>query len=171
MKKTFLIGDMHLGHANIIKYENRPFLTVEEMDDTIIKNWINVVGEEDLVFVLGDVSFYDNQKTTQIINELPGFKILILGNHDGSRSAKVWREIGFKEVYKYPILFEEFYILSHEPVYLNSNMPYVNIHGHIHSKKLRITNSEVDQFINVSVECIHYTPIDFNVIKNKILGK
>jgi calcineurin-like phosphoesterase family protein len=53
--------------------------------------------------------------------------------------------------------------MSHEPVYLNINMPYINIHGHLHSKKM-----EGIQFVNVSVENWNYTPID---IKTIIQGK
>ena len=44
MSKTFLTADLHLGHENIIKYENRPFPDKEAMDAAIIKNWNNVVS-------------------------------------------------------------------------------------------------------------------------------
>lgn len=171
-RKTFLIADTHFGHANIIKYENRPFENVEDMDKLIIENWNKVVQKNDLVFVLGDVSLYNKDKTIQIIQELSGQKTLILGNHDKSRSPTFWRSVGFTEVYKYPIIFKNFYILSHEPIYLNSNMPYMNIHGHIHSKKVVSLEEDkkIQQFFNVSVENINYTPINFNFIKNLSRG-
>ena len=50
----YYIGDMHLGHENVIKYDNRPFATIEEMDATLIDNWNRVVTEEDHVYILGD---------------------------------------------------------------------------------------------------------------------
>lgn len=57
MSKVYLISDMHFGHPNIIKYENRPFSSVEEMDAAIMNNWNATVGKDDKVFILGDVSF------------------------------------------------------------------------------------------------------------------
>ncbi len=93
-------------------------------------------------------------------------KTLIIGNHDKDRSVAWWRETGFNEVYQYPIIYNDFFILSHEPVYLNENMPYANIHGHIHHLKYADR-----QFFNVSVECIDYTPISFEKVKESIIGK
>lgn len=163
MGNTFIISDMHFGHKNIISYENRPFNNVDEMDKAIIDNWNKTVTTEDTVFILGDVSFYNKDKTKEIVSSLKGKKILILGNHDKAKTSTWWKETGFEEVISYPIILDEFYILSHEPVYLSKNMPYANIHGHIHHLKY-----EDIQYFNVSVECINYTPIDFNSIKETI---
>ncbi|MBC8061180.1 MAG: metallophosphoesterase [Clostridiaceae bacterium] len=160
MQKVFMISDMHFGDENIIKYENRPFENAKEMDDRIIENWNNTVSNNDKVFVLGDVSFYNKEKTTEIIKRLNGYKFLVIGNHDEGNTVSWWKEIGFDEVSRYPIIYNKFYILSHEPLYLNENMPYANIHGRIHKLKY-----DSKQFFNVSVECINYTPIDFENIK------
>ena len=51
---VFIIADAHLFHKNIINYCGRPFENVEEMNNTIIKNWNRVVGKHDIVYVLGD---------------------------------------------------------------------------------------------------------------------
>ncbi len=75
-----------------------------------------------------------------------------------------WKNVGFDEVIEYPIIYNGFHILSHEPMYLNENMPYMNIHGHIHNLKY-----ESKQFFNVSVECIDYIPISFEKIKEGIV--
>ena len=56
MSKYFFIADTHFGHSEIMNYENRPFSSVEEMDNTIISNWNSVVSDNDKVFVLGDLS-------------------------------------------------------------------------------------------------------------------
>ncbi|WFD08988.1 phosphoesterase [Tepidibacter hydrothermalis] len=166
MQDIYFISDMHFGHSNIIKYENRPFKNIKEMDATIIKNWNSVVKKDDKVFVLGDISFYDKEKTAEIIYSLNGYKVLILGNHDNERSLHWWKSVGFDEVINYSIIYNDFYILSHEPMYLNDNMPYMNIHGHIHNLKY-----ESKQFFNVSVECIDYTPISFEKIKEDVVSK
>lgn len=162
--KIFMISDMHFGHQNIIEYENRPFENADQMTRTLIKNWNKVVQRDDEVFYLGDVSFRGKASTTQMVQQLNGIKTLILGNHDRSKSVKWWKDVGFQEVSKYPIIVGEFYILSHEPVYLTEAMPYANIHGHIHHLKY-----DNKQYFNVSVECVDYTPMNFEDIKKEIM--
>lgn len=56
-QNIFFTSDTHFWHENIIKFCNRPFSSVEEMNDTIIENWNKVVGENDIVFHLGDFVF------------------------------------------------------------------------------------------------------------------
>lgn len=80
--KIFLIGDTHFMHRNIIKYCNRPFKDVEEMTETLIKNWNSVVGKNDIVYVVGDFALCGKAKIIEIGNQLNGRKRLILGNHD-----------------------------------------------------------------------------------------
>jgi calcineurin-like phosphoesterase family protein len=158
----WLIADPHFGHSAIIDYESRPFKNIEEMDDTIIKNWNELVKNKDKIYLLGDFCFhYGKEKTIALIKRLHGYKILIIGNHDYNRSNSWWSEVGFSEVSRYPILVDDFYIFSHQPCYLNQNMPYINIHGHMHGTKM-IGN----KYISVSVEQINYKPIDFDNIKN-----
>jgi len=160
--KTFFIADHHFGHKNIIKYETRPFKSVDEMDSHMIEKWNSVVGKNDKVFVLGDVSIYGREKTKEIIEQLNGFKILILGNHDKGRTITWWKDVGFNRVIEFPIIYNEFYMLSHEPLYMNENMPYINIHGHLHSKVIE------GQYFNVGVERIDYTPIRLQEIKYEL---
>lgn len=161
MARTFLISDTHISHKNIIQYESRPFTDLYHMEQTIIKNWNNIVSKEDKVFHLGDVCFGNKESVRNFISQLNGKKYLIMGNHDKSHSVKWWLEAGFDWVSRYSIIYKYFYILSHEPIYINSCMPYINCHGHIHSNRF-----DSKQFVNCSVECIDYTPIDFEEIKN-----
>ena len=160
--KTFFIADHHFGHENIIKYEDRPFESVEEMDSYMIERWNRVVKKGDKVFVLGDFSIYGKEKTREIVDQLNGYKILIMGNHDKGRTLTWWKERGFLRVIEYPIIFNEFYMLSHEPLYVNDKMPYLNIHGHIHGRVIE------GNYFNVGVERIHYTPITLEEIKEKM---
>lgn len=82
MSKIFYIADTHFGHENIIRHSNLPFSDVVEMDKTIIENWNQRVNEEDTVYILGDFSWYKEEQTLNILNQLSGKKILIKGNHD-----------------------------------------------------------------------------------------
>jgi len=160
--RTFFIADPHFGHRAIIEYENRPFESVEEMDQALIDNWNSVVGKQDKIYLLGDLSFHNDDITTKIIKRLKGIKYLVLGNHDKS-NVKRYYDMGFHRVYDYPIILEEFWMLSHEPLYINANMPYANIFGHVHASKQYTDYS--DQSFCACVERIHYTPIEFNEIK------
>ncbi len=164
--KTFFIADTHFGHKNVIEYENRPFKTIEEMDKQLIDNWNNTVCDDDTVYVLGDFSFYNKKKTREICLYLNGRKILIMGNHDTEKYG-YYIDCGFAEVSRHPVILEDFWILSHEPLYVNSNMPYANIFGHVHNNPLFKDISK--QSFCVSVERINYTPIDFEEIKKAVM--
>lgn len=167
MSKTYLIADLHFGHENIIKYEKRPFENVDEMNKVLINNWNQKVKKRDKVFVLGDVSFLDEEKTKEIVSSLNGYKILILGNHDRDKNINWWYRVGFNEVYKYPIVFDEFIVMSHEPpTYYNQQTPFFYIYGHVHSTELYQTITK--QSACVCVERWNYTPVDIEEIKRLI---
>lgn len=79
---NFYIADMHFGHKNVIRYDNRPFDSIEEMDKAMITLWNETVGDDDVVYILGDFSWYKEEKTAFILGCLKGHKVLIKGNHD-----------------------------------------------------------------------------------------
>ena len=162
MNNTFFIADTHFGDESIIIFENRPFSTSKEMDHAIIHNWNSNVKKEDCVFILGDYSFYDFQGTKTITQKLNGYKILVLGNHDMGLEIDCWKDAGIDEVYKYPIIFNKYFILSHEPIYMSKNMPYINVHGHLHHLTYNDTG-----FFNVCLENINYTPINAETVYQK----
>lgn len=157
MAREWIISDTHFGHKNIIGYENRPFGSVEEMDQAMIDRWNEMVkSPEDIVWHLGDVAMANSARFQEIMAQLRGRKRLIKGNHD-ERPDRWYLDRGFEFVSAYPLLLRGFFWLSHEPLYMNANMPYVNIHGHIHSKRY-----EGEQHINVSVEHLGYRPAMFD---------
>jgi calcineurin-like phosphoesterase family protein len=85
MSKTinyWFTSDTHYGHKNIIKYAERPFQSVEEMDQTMIANWNALVQPDDVVYHLGDFAFTNITRTLRVLEQLKGYKILTFGNHD-----------------------------------------------------------------------------------------
>ena len=54
---NYYTSDLHLGHKNVIKFDNRPYSDVDEMDDCLIKNWNNKVTDNDDVYIVGDFAF------------------------------------------------------------------------------------------------------------------
>lgn len=165
-KKIYFIADTHFGHSNIIKYENRPFHNVNEMDEMMIQYWNDVMKPEYEIFVLGDFSFYGKDRTTDICCRLKGKKTLIMGNHD-KETPEFYLECGFESVSKYPVIYNSFWILSHEPLYVNDNMPYANIFGHVHSNKIYSDYS--NHSFCACVERLHYKPVEFSDIK-RLMG-
>lgn len=166
MNKIWLIADTHFSHKNIISYCNRPFTSTEEMDKEMIKKWNKKVRRDDLVFVLGDFALCGKDKIIEIGKQLNGKKVLILGNHDGA-SIKTYYEAGFELVSKYPIVFDNFCILSHYPAFTNSNNPYVNIFGHVHDDPNYTSFSRCGAC--VSAERIGYEPVDYELVKKRII--
>lgn len=162
---VFFIADTHFGDENIIRYENRPFVRASEMDSFLIKKWNETVSADDKVFLIGDFSSYGFEKSREICQCLNGEKFIVMGNHD-TENEQYYRDCGFSEAIRYPIVYENFWILSHEPLYINKNMPYANIFGHVHGNPIYSDFSE--QSFCVSVERIEYRPISFSEIKRCI---
>ena len=157
MGNVFVCADLHFGHKNIIDYENRPFKSVEEMNVALIKNWNRAVKKEDTVFVLGDVSFLGTEKTADIVSNLNGTKVLIMGHHDHCRSVDAWKHVGFSVVSPWPIIYKQWIVLMHEPpTYFNSNTPYFYVYGHVHGTPDYQDHTEHSAC--VSIERLNYTP-------------
>jgi len=79
----YFTSDWHLSHESIIKFSKRPFGSIEEMDDAIIKNVLSVLKDGDSIYFLGDLS-WRAEATFKFFNQLSGGVSFfwILGNHD-----------------------------------------------------------------------------------------
>lgn len=165
MRNIWVIADTHFFHSNIIKYCNRPFRDKYEMNEALIANWNKVVGKQDPVFMLGDFALSGKDNVINIGKRLNGKKTLIMGNHD-SCSLNTYHEAGFEYVSKYPIIYNDFIIMSHEPLFTNTNFPFFNIYGHVHDD-INFKDFTHNSFC-ASAERINYTPISLERIKEKI---
>lgn len=104
MSQVFFTADLHLGHAKIVELSHRPFNSIEEHDQAIYNNWFKAVNDDDIVWVLGDVSIEGTWKhALDIIRQLPGRKRLMTGNHD-----QVWvgKSDSFRFLKEYQKVFE-----------------------------------------------------------------
>lgn len=157
----YFIADLHFSQQEIIDYESRPFENVDAMNRQLIRNWNGIITEQDEIYVVGDVG------DESLIRQLTGTKYLIKGNHD-MKSNEEYRRCGFSEVYDYPIIIDGFWMISHEPLYVNQNMPYANIFGHVHNSPIYQTYSS--HHYCVSVERTAYKPIAFETIMAAVHG-
>jgi calcineurin-like phosphoesterase family protein len=144
-------SDTHFFHHNIIKYCERPFHDIGHMTDVMVKNYMAHVHADDVVVWVGDVCMRSKTRIDSILETLPGYKILIMGNHDFDHHHKTPILYDFDEVH----LIKTFknFIIAHHP-WWDVPTGWVQIHGHIHNKTTK--NS---QHINVSVEQQDYKPI------------
>jgi calcineurin-like phosphoesterase family protein len=79
---TFFTADHHFGHANIIKYSNRPFDTVQQMDAELIRRWNSVVSHGDMVYYVGDFTLRSWRESLDFIRQLNGSIYFMPGSHD-----------------------------------------------------------------------------------------
>lgn len=131
----YLTSDLHFNHKNIMLYENRPFESVEAMNEGLIKRWNAVVQPEDIVINLGDVALGRFSEVPDLVSRLNGHKILILGNHD-TYPVKRYLDMGFAEVVNSKIItyFGKTIFLSHRPETVSHREPKCDLHfyGHVH---------------------------------------
>jgi len=86
-KPTFFTSDWHIGHANAIEFDNRPFRDVDHMHRSLVKNYNSQVPVNGVCYFLGDIGISSSEKTREVITQLNGTKIMVLGNHDKNMNA------------------------------------------------------------------------------------
>jgi calcineurin-like phosphoesterase family protein len=136
MSKIFYIADYHFGHANVIKFDKRPFDSIDEMDRKMIENWNTVVSQDDTVYILGDFCWDTEDRWIVILNQLNGKKVLIRGNHDLKTMSQQLRN-KFQDIKDYKEVKDngKRVLLSHYPMpfYRGAyNSDIVHLYGHIH---------------------------------------
>lgn len=174
MSKVWFSSDQHFGHANIIKYCNRPFADVDDMRRVLTEKWNEKVGPRDRVYVLGDFAFGNLSFYERILKSLNGEKYLIRGNHDRGNTGKL-EGVGFRCVLS-ELLYQlgpHLVIMSHYPYAADPMEERINqrsdgetfvdkfagrrpkdkgnylLHGHVHTawkKKGRCINVGVDRW-------------------------
>lgn len=196
-KPTFFTSDLHLGHKKILEYSNRPFKDLDEMHESLIHRFNSVVPTDGITYFLGDVGMGKGSIIKDIISQMNGTKVLILGNHD--RGINACYMDGF-DVVTYGmrlVIFNELVTLSHCPLfgikredtseyphYINwhgesrqnydrygwTNEGQFHLHGHVHSIPSRPEKSmrSLGRQYDVGIDANNYTPVSTSQIESWI---
>jgi calcineurin-like phosphoesterase family protein len=171
--REFVIADTHFACRNLVSTQCRP----EDNDERIIANWQRLVQPEDVVYHLGDLAYGTNACVKGVVPELPGHKVLVLGNHD-RRSPDFYRGLGFVVVVtqlRLPLdprtegrYAERELILTHEPLRKVWG-GRVNVHGHTHFTQMQ-SEIPADPYINVSVDATGFSPTPMKEIRRRAVA-
>ena len=173
--RIFFTADLHLGHTNIIKYCNRPFQTVEEMNERLIGNWNDAVSDKDDIYVIGDFAFMGTKHAEEILKRLKGRKYLLRGNHDKSLNETMALKY-FEWIKDYYVLkvpkpnnLAQKIVLFHYALRTWDSAHYGawNLYGHCHGN---LKDDSETLSLDVGVDCHNYRPISYEDVK-QIMSK
>ena len=167
------ISDLHFGHANVIKFDKRPFADTDEMDKCLIDLWNSRVFTEDDVYIIGDFCFKSGKTPDWYLRQLKGHKHLIVGNHDKitldcENAAKYLESVdkmlhvsdGDKQICLCHYPLAEWYKSRH-----GSWLIYGHIHGDTGEEFQFMRNR--DHALNAAACSNNYTPASINeLIRN-----
>jgi len=157
MSKLYLTSDWHLGHTNVAKWRvdggGTPF-SVETHDEYLLDMYLNTVKKRDIVYFLGDIIM--SRKYLEVVRDLPGRKILIMGNHDDDHLSDRDDPITCRELVNVYDAVHGFHRknrlwLSHAPIHPSELRGKFNVHGHTHQNNIDDT-----RYYNVCVEQTGY---------------
>lgn len=163
---NYYIADTHFGHENIMRLSNRPFKSVDEMDQTIIDNWNNKVTNKDTVYILGDLCFRAGKEPEYYLKKLNGKKVLIIGNHDGVIMKNI-RNLSkyFEEITPYKEINDNGskIVMCHYPLveWNGYFRDALHFYGHIHNNtgnKAYSIMKDMKNAYNVGVDILEFAP-------------
>lgn len=153
----FFTADEHYGHANIIKFCERPFKTVEEMDQELIARHNSRVTNDDIVIHAGDFCFRNKLSAQKYMERLNGVHIFLKGSHDK------WNKSG---LYLWEGTIEKQYIVVCHYAMLTwprSHYGSWQLFGHSHGK---LTKHNPEKQMDIGVDRNTFYPISFEKIKS-----
>ncbi len=170
MQNIYFTSDHHFGHKNIIKFSERPFANVDEMDQEMINRWNEKVQENDKVYHLGDVGLCPPSRLSEILNQLNGHIYLIKGNHEKSALACRDRFEWVKDYYELRIDDPEFHkgsqllVLFHYGmrVWNSSHWGTYHLYGHSHGSLPDVPTSHS---FDIGVDCHDFYPLSYDEVK------
>ena len=172
----YYIADLHLGHANVIKHDDRPFNSVEEMDNYLIDSWNSRVTDKDTVYIVGDFCYRSSNTPDYYLKQLKGHKILISGNHDHHLLKNKVACSYFDDIQSIKVVNDNKrnIVLCHYPLaeWNGFFRDSYHIYGHIHNNKNQAYQfmKQFDNALNAGCMLNNYMPVTFDelVINNKL---
>lgn len=166
---TWFTSDHHFGHANIIRFCERPFNTVDEMDSELIYRWNEAVGRNDVVYHLGDFALMGLDFARRIFRKLNGRIAVVPGGHDKRWLPKSKHNVVSKSGHWISVLpplvsvtFDKrIIVLCHYAmrVWDRSHYGAWHLYGHSHGKLPEWGNA-----LDVGVDSHDFTPISLEEI-------
>jgi calcineurin-like phosphoesterase family protein len=158
MQRVYVVSDTHFDHTNIIRYCNRGFGSVDDMNRTLMENWNDTIRKGDTVYFLGDLTYGKNSRGEEYWRRrLHGSVRYLRGNHDHKPCPE----------YQYLDYEGRKFMLTHVP-YSEPTKSWKGwiIHGHVHNNEMDVypfINGQ-QKTINVSVELTGYKPVEMDYI-------
>ena len=135
MGRIFYIADWHHSHVNSIRFDNRPYNNVYEMNEDLIRRWNSVVSNDDTVYILGDMFWCNVSQALPVLDQLNGKKILVKGNHDRCNDSRFRSK--FEKIVDYLEIEDNGrrVVLCHYPIpcFKNHFYGWYHLYGHVHT--------------------------------------
>lgn len=163
----YFTSDLHLGHTGIITMRNRPFADVENMNQTLIRNYNAMVHKNDTVYILGDICHHLKvDEANELIARLNGKKYLLKGNHDKNYDPALFKDIrDFMTI----SLDGHLIALMHYPMlsWPKSHHGSLQLHGHIHANAAYNEENRAAGIrrYDVGVDANQYLPVSIKQIE------
>ena len=195
-RNIYYTADWHIGHDNVLRFDNRPFKNMSHMCESLIKRFNATVREEDVTYFVGDMGF-GTDKMRSVIERLNGTKILILGNHDKKRQAMM--NAGFDAVLHAASMYisGELVTITHCPLrgvyredtsdmngsdgteswhkehkhiqFSIEDTGQFHLHGHIHSPNSGKSTKILGRQYDVGIPANNYLPVSISTIESWIV--
>jgi calcineurin-like phosphoesterase family protein len=173
---TFFTADTHFSHANIVKHCKRPFSSIEEHDEELIRRWNARVTDKDILYHLGDFGFGKSAKLLEIRKCLRGKIHLIRGNHDKNLQRDFLETLS--SCYHYGDIkipdpdrhCTQRIIMSHFPFATWEARPYGSycLHGHSHGN---LVTREIMLRLDVGVDTWNFQPVSYEEIRDIMVAR
>lgn len=196
-KPIFFTSDLHIGHANCIIFDKRPFKDLEHMHLELIRRFNNTVPSNGVTYFLGDVVTHSVELTKSVISQMNGTKVLVVGNHDKAYNSCY--NAGFDVVINNAMIIiqNEKVTMSHCPLrgvfredttgmsgstsgenwhgevrngrYTLDDLGQFHLHGHIHSPNGGKSTKILGRQYDVGLPANNYTPVHIKRIESWIM--
>lgn len=166
-KNIWFSGDLHFLHEKIIAICNRP-TTIENHDRWLIDRINSVVNKRDDLYILGDVSMANRDKTEKLLDQLHGQKFLIIGNHDNSIKSST-RFHHTAQIHNFtfdsPSYPNIHIVLCHYPMLSWERKVHGSAHlyGHVHGRLQGVGLS-----FDIGVDANNYFPLNLEQVMDKL---